>query len=585
MTDIHQPIALNRLVQSKANVRRTGQTSGMEQLMASIAAHGLRQNLNVQPTTDGRFEVIAGGRRLIALKKLARAGTIAADMPVPCLVLAEGDNATEISLAENQLRVEMHPDDQCNAFADLVAGGLPVDDIAARFGVTPAVVRQRLKLAAVSPKLRALYRAGDTTLAHLMALTLTDDHAQQEAAFTACHYPDGIRRYLTQAGMRADHRLVAFIGLDAYRAAGGELLDDLFNPEDSFVTDAALVERLAQAKLEAVAADVQAEGWAWVSAELSFDYGTDYRRLRGQEDDDGLMSFTPEQRTHAGARAYLTHAGEVAVERGYVRREDLRAAGLASTAADEGANTPVERPDYPASVVVDLTAHRTAALRLELARNPVVALAAVVHALVTVQRNVYHPYSRVSTLTIGFKTEDIARRMQDGTSSLALAAHESDVAYWSGRIPALPADAWDWCLRQDTETLLTVLAVYSALSVDAVSARDDSGTVPNRVHEGQLATALGLDMTAHWQPTAAFMGRLRKPVMAAALVESGNPTLAADIVQLKKPVAAEKAATALAAAGWLPPVLRPTPILAPANDNDPVMQSTHAASESVQSAA
>lgn len=136
-----QSIALNRLVQSRANVRRTGQSSGIEALMASIAAHGLRQNLNVMPTTGGRFAVVAGGRRLIALKKLARAGTVASDIAVPCLVLSDADNATEISLAENQMRQEMHPDDQCAAFQSLIESGMPVEDVAARFGVSSAVVR------------------------------------------------------------------------------------------------------------------------------------------------------------------------------------------------------------------------------------------------------------------------------------------------------------------------------------------------------------------------------------------------------------------------------------------------------------
>ena len=57
------------------------------------------------------------------------------------------------------------------------------EEIAARFGVTPTVVRQRLKLAAVSPKLMALYREKGITLDQLMAFTVSDDHAAQEAAW------------------------------------------------------------------------------------------------------------------------------------------------------------------------------------------------------------------------------------------------------------------------------------------------------------------------------------------------------------------------------------------------------------------
>ena len=71
MTTITTPetvnIPLNKLVPSKANVRRTGAKDGLAELAASIAAHGLRQNLNVRPVeSSDTFEVVAGARRLAA---------------------------------------------------------------------------------------------------------------------------------------------------------------------------------------------------------------------------------------------------------------------------------------------------------------------------------------------------------------------------------------------------------------------------------------------------------------------------------------------------------------------------------------
>ncbi len=73
MTTI-QNIALSKLVPSKANVRKTGTDEGIAELADSIAAHGLQQNLNVRETDKGRFEVVAGGRRLRALKMLVKGG-------------------------------------------------------------------------------------------------------------------------------------------------------------------------------------------------------------------------------------------------------------------------------------------------------------------------------------------------------------------------------------------------------------------------------------------------------------------------------------------------------------------------------
>lgn len=120
---ILQTIPLNRLVQSKSNVRKTGKSKSLDALMASIAAHGLRQNLNVKPTSGNRFEVVAGGRRLAALKRLAKDGRLDTHSPVACLVLDEAENPSEISLTENSIREDMHPDDQCVAFQELIAGG------------------------------------------------------------------------------------------------------------------------------------------------------------------------------------------------------------------------------------------------------------------------------------------------------------------------------------------------------------------------------------------------------------------------------------------------------------------------------
>src|SRR5271156_3810275 len=179
-----QTIPLTQLIPSPLNVRKTGAKEGIPALAASIAAPGLLQNLQVRPAPDeGLFEVVAGGRRLAALKLRAKQKQIAADYPVPCDA-REGADATEISLAENELRLPMHPADQFDAFKKLADDGKGPEEIAARFGTTPKIVAQRLKLAVVSPKLIALYRKEERTLDCLMAFTVADDHRQQEKVWT-----------------------------------------------------------------------------------------------------------------------------------------------------------------------------------------------------------------------------------------------------------------------------------------------------------------------------------------------------------------------------------------------------------------
>src|SRR6266853_3690907 len=144
MSDITN-IPLNKLTAWEGNVRKTQNKAGIDELAASIKAHGLQQNLVVKK--DGKkFSVVAGARRLKALQLLAKAGDIKDTYDVPCRI-TEADDATEISLAENVMREDMHPADQFEAFRELADNGEPAADIGARFGRSESHVMKLLKLA------------------------------------------------------------------------------------------------------------------------------------------------------------------------------------------------------------------------------------------------------------------------------------------------------------------------------------------------------------------------------------------------------------------------------------------------------
>lgn len=185
---------------------------------------------------------------------------------------------------------------------------------------------------------------------------------------------------------------------------------------------------------------------------------------------------------------------------------------------------------------------------------------AVTHALVTACRT---PYTLASVLQLMVKTRDLTEVVADTADCTAHAEMASVLEGWNRRLPADPALLWDWLLEQDAATLLEVLAAFAAPTLDAVHGRAFGGSL---AHADQLADALDLDMAAHWQLSARTLERVDKRVMAEALTETGHAGLAADLAVLKKPVAAAKAAEALAGAGWLPPVLR-RPVSAAANDN------------------
>lgn len=395
MTETTNTIAipLHRLVYGTENVRRTGRMASTGELTASILAHGLRQNLNVRAIEGGRYAVVAGGRRLRALKQLAKNRQLPKDHPVPCQVLTDDEDAGEISLAENVCRIAMHPADQFEAFRDLVHGrGHTVEQVAERFGVDTALVEKRLKLAAVHPKLFAAYRKGDLTLDCLMAFTVSDDTEAQLRVWQEGRRgylsPQNIRRSLTEGAIMASHRLARFVGEEAYVAAGGVVMRDLFDDGNTgFFMDAALLMRQASDKLDALAEQERNAGWKWVKTELENDYGSYYAPMRsisfGDDEEEGddaepaVGAFTDDEKGRSGVRIRISHDGTPEIQRGLVHPDDQSR----PSSVEKRAKPDPLKGEYPSPVVQDLTAHRTAALRVELAESPALALAAVVHAL------------------------------------------------------------------------------------------------------------------------------------------------------------------------------------------------------------
>lgn len=147
-------IPFDKLVLNQAGV-------SVEELAEDIARRGLLQSLNVRPvlandgSETGKFEIPAGGRRFQALSLQVKQKRLAKTTPIPRIVrdanstiLAEDD-----SLAENIQSAALHPLDRFRAFVALREKGQGDEEIAAAFFVTPQVVKQRLKLAAVAPAL------------------------------------------------------------------------------------------------------------------------------------------------------------------------------------------------------------------------------------------------------------------------------------------------------------------------------------------------------------------------------------------------------------------------------------------------
>lgn len=375
-------IPFNKLLLSSCNVRRIKAGVSIEQLADDIARRTLLQSITVRPVLDadgaetGFYDIPAGGRRFRALELLVKQKRLAKTAPIPCVIRTDGI-AEEDSLAENVQRAPLHPLDQFRAFLALREKGQSEEEIAAAFFVSIAVVKQRLRLASVSPKLLDVYSEDGLTLDQLMAFTVTGDWERQEQVWeqistSYTKEPYAIRRLLTEGAVRASDKRAQFIG-EAYEAAGGTVLRDLFQGDDGgWLQDVALVERLVAERLEREAEAVRAEGWRWIELSPDFPYGHTFglRQLRGEtvpltadeeatraalaDEYDRLEAeyahadeypeavderlaeietalhametrpalLDPAEITRAGAFVSINGEGRLRVERGYVRPED-----------------------------------------------------------------------------------------------------------------------------------------------------------------------------------------------------------------------------------------------------------------------
>ena len=392
-------IPFDKLRLSQANVRHVKAGVSIGELAEDIARRTLLASLTVRPVMDadgtetGLYEIPAGGRRFRALELLVKQKRLNKTAPVPCIVRMDG-LAEEDSLAENIQRAPLHPLDQFRAFRAMREKGIGEEEIAAAFFVSAAVVKQRLRLAAVSPALLDAYATDEMTLEQLMAFTVTPDHDRQDRVWAAisqsyAREPYTIRRMLTEESVRASDRRARFVTLDAYEKAGGTILRDLFQSDDGgWLQDAGLLDRLVAERLREEAEAVAAEGWKWIETAPEFAYGHSYgmRRLTGDpvpptgeetqayealqveyeelqdrydasedlpDDVDVRLGeietameayqarplvFDPEEIARAGAFVSIDPGGHLRIERGFVRAEDevpVAASGSAEEQRDD----------------------------------------------------------------------------------------------------------------------------------------------------------------------------------------------------------------------------------------------------------
>lgn len=654
-------IPFSKLQLSQANVRRIEAGVSIEDLAEDIANRGLLQNLNVRALLDeagaetGMFEVPAGGRRFRALERLVKQKRLAKDAPIPCIIRDDG-LPEEDSLAENVQRVGLHPLDQFNAFKTLTDKGLSEEDIAARFFVPTNVVKQRLRLADVSPVILAAYQNNDISLEHVMAFSVNPDTARQEIVFEKLQASRDlgtyrIKRLMIETTVDASDKRVQFVGIAAYIDAGGSIMRDLFTDDNGgWLADANLLDRLVNEKLELEAEGFKAQGWKWVKTAIDFPYGhqryldelvpavpmlsdEDSAKLKSAVDEynglvaelevndgdmpDGIAEriqtlealiedlenpapvYKPEDLGIGGVFLSIHRNGSLLVDAGYVRPEDRRPEPASDkdteddpdethTEGDEDASSNAEGgeddADHPAYITTpapsepednsikplpdalhrELTAYRTLVLRDALARNPSVALTALLHKLCTDQF-----YNRFLTDCMEIRINSVGLHPQ-GPDLKDCPAGQDIVARttaWRELMPSDEAGLWDFLTDLSDDSRSQFLAHFVSQSLNAMyepaakpgyNGPSAAGIQYRLKCADRIAAAVNLDIAAAgWVPTIDnYLGRVPKARILQAVEQGCGADFALMINDLKKDDMASQAEAWLKPSGWLPEPLR-----------------------------
>lgn len=555
------------------NARRTDRDTEIEALAASIRAHGQIQPLAVV-LFHGRWFVADGNRRLAAFRLLADQDSFEPGGPVNCIEI-DGD-AEEISLAANVMRLPLHEADMLETFRDLADRGMDEVAIAGRFGIPAARVRRILAVGSLSPVILAAWREGrfgDQAVASVRAFTLARDHAHQEEVFARLDkqghlHAHFIRQALGAGGQRAG-QLLAFIGREAYRDAGGAVTEDLFG-DNHILSDVALAERLAAEKIQEACEALLAEGWKWARPAADLAPGWHYnwtrlqagstranphenkrlKALRAVVDDEtageverleataeirsieekvAARGWSAEQKAEAGCAVDIGPKGGHSVIRGLVDPADARKAAKAKVSAGEEGEAAPKEAVISAALVHRLSVQATLAVREALAEAPALGL---------------------RTLLAGFLTVDFFNQP-------IRVRHEG-----YGRTPIRDGDSFkDVFRRLDAMTLPQLLEVAAGIAAGALDLTTHNPLAPPmRGANGVLAAALDPDRLhaalAGQFDAQDYFSSVPKALAIRAIAEALNEDEARKAGKLGKADLVAFAVGNVPPTGWLPPELR-----------------------------
>jgi len=552
------------------NARRVGRGEDIEELAASIAAHGLITPPKVKEI-DRTFYVAIGNRRLAALRLLVEQNHLAEDWEVPCDEFEGVDDPREIALAEQINRAPLHEADEIEEFSALTAAGLSEASIAKRFGITPQRVKRILALGGLAPVILQAWRDGVFTRDAancIRAFTLAPSIEAQEATFNKLKKIGHLDSYSIRQAFGADNREAAkaikIAGVEAYKAAGGTMTTDLFG-DNHVIDNPEIAAKVAKEKVDSTFAGLKAEGWSWVSMASDLPYSWSYswatekpaegkatadekkqiKKLEkgvakgtdGAADELATLQktiadrqWTPEQLAKAGAVLNIGHYGDLEISRGVVKPNSAKP----TTGAGSGDKKEKAAPTISNALATRLSAQAGLATRKALQSEPRLGLVALLAGFLT-KGDVY---SNARTCPIHVSHAGMGHQQLRGTENFADAL---------ARLQAM----------SDAELFI----VAAGIAGNAISLH--VSTADYRAFDGApraLVAAIDADtMTAALHETfdaAEYFAGVSKTFIIDAIREALNKDEARKADKLKKAELVAFAVENIKGTGWLPPELR-----------------------------
>ena len=508
-----QHIELIKLKDAAINMRHGKAAPDVSDILPSVKTRGVLVPLLVRPNGDGEsFEIVAGRRRYFAAKAVADDG--GAVEPVPCAIMEPGDDAAalEASMLENLARLDPDQMTQYETFVRLTKAGKSVADIAATFGITELMVKRRLALGELIPKIREAYRNEDIDAETVRHLTMASKRQQRDwlKLFNdeEEYAPRGYQLKQWLFGGQQVATEAALFPLDAYK---GQIVSDLFG-EKGYFADADQFWTLQNAAIAAKRDALIEGGWSEVDI---------------LETGQRFHSFEHEKTSKKdGGRVYITvsHRGEVEVHEGWLTAKEAKAKRRTKTATDDPASDgkPV-RPELtnPAQNYVEL--HRHASVRNALLSHPGTALRLMV-AHVIGGSALWQTKPDPQTTRKEETAESVAKSKAETAFAaerkailklLGLPAHGHSVVRSNGD-DYRAVELFAALLKLSDEDVMRALAFVMAETLEAGTAVVEA-----------LGTHLKVDMREYWEVDDAFFDLLRdKAAVNAMLRHIGGKAVA-----------------------------------------------------------